>query len=129
MKKTCSCGKVISFNATCDCRKEANRLRNKEKDAKNPEEKKFFNSSRWKKLRNKIIERDEAVCMRCYYKYQWLTTSNLEVHHILSRKTHPDLRWNEGNLITLCKSCNTQLGTKNKLDFEMPMPDEYEFHL
>ncbi|WP_164745599.1 HNH endonuclease [Neobacillus mesonae] len=126
-KKICSnCGKVIPYTATCECKKKANRLRNAEKDKRKPEEKKFFNSTRWKKLRKRIMDRDGGYCQRCLIKYNIITTSSLEAHHIKPRNKYPELRWNVDNLVTLCKSCNTSIGTKEELDFPFEMPNDDE---
>lgn len=65
-----------------------------------------------------ILKRDGHLCMRCYIKYKFLNSEELTVHHIISRKNHPELMYNNENLITLCATCNKQLGTKDKLDFE-----------
>lgn len=58
------------------------------------------------------------MCMRCLIKYNLVNTSELTVHHILSRKNHPELVFEDLNLMCLCATCNKQLGTKDKLDFE-----------
>lgn len=51
------------------------------------------------------------------------------MHHIKSRKNFPELMFDDENLITLCKTCNLQLGTKDKLDFEIRNKEELEFNL
>ncbi|WP_407707511.1 HNH endonuclease [Bacillus mycoides] len=79
---------------------------------------------RWKKLRQRIINRD-YFCQRCFYKYQIINTNELTVHHILSRHNHIELMFDEDNLMCLCATCNKQLGTKDKLDFEYEKPNEY----
>ncbi|MDQ0976515.1 5-methylcytosine-specific restriction endonuclease McrA [Neobacillus niacini] len=118
--KLCSCGKRVPNTTICECKIEANRIRNREKNKRNAVETKFLKSAAWKKKRLKIIKRDGEVCQRCLIKWNIETTNPLEVHHIKPRSTHPELRLDDDNLITLCKSCNTQLGTK-PLDF-MPKP-------
>lgn len=137
--KICSCGKMIPDTQVCSCRKLARKVNNQNKD---PETKKFFNSSKWKKFRKKIIDRDaglvtelfgsiyQGICLRCLYKYGLIVTDGIQVHHIKPRNKYngengyPDLRFDETNCISLCKSCNTQLGTKGKLDFELESPTE-----
>lgn len=132
LKRCSGCGKKIDYTATCDCMIKAKKLRYKEKNERAREDKKFFNDSRWKKLKEKIKERDGKVCLRCMIKYNIITKTTLEVHHIKPRNKYngtngyPDLRYDESNLITLCKSCNTQLGTKGELDFPLDLPNGNE---
>ncbi|MFC0469568.1 HNH endonuclease [Halalkalibacter kiskunsagensis] len=123
--KLCSCGKLVLAGEVCECKKKA----------QNPEATTFYKSTRWKKTRKIIINRDGAHCQRCLIKYNIITTSSLEVHHLKPRsiydgtKGFPDLRYEETNLITLCKSCNTSLGTKGVLDFEWSPPVEMPYVL
>ncbi|WP_430735764.1 HNH endonuclease [Metabacillus halosaccharovorans] len=56
--------------------------------------------------------------MRCYFKLNYVNISNLEVHHIKPRSKYPELEMESTNLITLCKKCNLELGTREALDFE-----------
>ncbi|HFJ9456971.1 TPA: HNH endonuclease [Bacillus cereus] len=114
------CGKRVDFNATCSCKKR--NATNK----KSGETDKLMKSYRWKQLRKRIIERDGCICQRCLIKYNIIESSELTVHHVLSRRNHPELMFDENNLICLCFTCNNQLGTKNKLDFAWNVPDEYE---
>lgn len=124
--KFCSCGKLVPATERCSCKKEGDRARNRRKDERNPEEKKFFNSTRWKKLRKIIISRDGGHCQRCLIKYSRIESRNLEIHHIKPRSKYPELRFEESNLITLCKSCNTHIGTREELDFDWKVPDTWE---
>ncbi|MFP7230016.1 HNH endonuclease [Bacillus altitudinis] len=73
-----------------------------------------------------IIERDGGYCQRCMIKYNIITTDKLQVHHIMSHEHYPELKWNESNLATLCRTCNAQLGTKDKLDFNFEIGKEDE---
>lgn len=111
-----NCGKKIEFNKNCDC-KDSNKLK-REYYQNNKEEHKFLNSKVWKNKRKYIIERDGHSCQRCLSKFGIINAKNLQVHHIKSRKDFPKLRLDDDNLITLCKTCNLQLGTTNRLDFE-----------
>lgn len=101
-------------------------MRNKDKNERNIEETKFLKSARWRRLRKQIIERDGSHCQRCLIKYNVITTDSLQGHHIRSRLNYPELRWESSNLICLCQLCNTQLGTKDKLDFIWEVPNERE---
>lgn len=120
------CNKRAPRYQSCECTKKRNL--SKEKNKQYAEEKKFFNSKEWKDLRKAVLKRDCEVCQRCMIKYNIITKTTLEAHHIKSRHNYPELRWDESNLVTLCKSCNTQLGTSDKLDFDFVSADE-EYHL
>lgn len=133
VNKFCSCGKLIPKTERCECKKQEDRMRNKLRRIQNPEEKKFFNSKEWKDTRKSVIKRDGGVCQRCLIKSKGvITTNNLEVHHIKPRvkyngkNGYPDLRYDESNLITLCKSCNTHLYIREELDFNWEVPDEWQ---
>lgn len=51
-------------------------------------------------LRNKIYKRDGYCCKKCK------SNLNLEIHHIKSIKSHPELAQKEYNLILLCRKCH-----------------------
>ncbi|WP_052427414.1 HNH endonuclease [Neobacillus niacini] len=123
--KICSgCGKRIPYTATCQCKK---RVRNK---ATEGETDKLMKSSRWKKLRLRVLDRDGGYCQRCLIKFGIIETANMTVHHIKNRRDYPELIFDESNLCCLCRTCNSQLGTK-ELDFnwKAPQEDEREFVL
>lgn len=115
MRKTiCNrCGKYIQQGTTCECKKQARREYEKtyERDP-------LLNSYRWRKKREHIKKRDDYMCQRCLIKFKQVTVDDLEVHHIKSRKDYPELAWEDDNLICVCQTCNLQLSTRNKLDFE-----------
>lgn len=120
MNKLCSaCGAIIPVSSTCGCKKKDVTKRVKRYYENNPDELKFLNSKAWKRKRMYIIRRDLGICQRCYHKFNKLNSKQLQVHHIKSRLDYPNLRLDDNNLITLCKTCNLELGTSNKLDFEM----------
>lgn len=121
MLTSCSHGKLIPIGTTCDCNKQTVARIKREPS----ESDKLMKTYRWKKLRQRIINRD-YFCQRCFYKYQIINTSELTVHHILSRHNHIELMFEEDNLMCLCATCNKQLGTKDKLDFEYEKPNEYK---
>lgn len=117
-KKICSkCGKIIAEGTQCSCKNTTFTKNNKKKE-KDP-----IHSTQWRKKRLQIIKRDK-LCMRCFIKYKVINGENLTVHHILSRKNYPELIFDDSNLVCLCETCNKQLGTKDKLDFEWK-PDEF----
>ena len=61
---------------------------------------KFRSSSTWKKKRAEILKRDHKKCKICGNK------DGLQVHHIYSLDTNPELKLENSNLITLCDSCH-----------------------
>lgn len=132
-KKTCSCGRIIAFTETCSCKQTSNRNEYQREYYKNHKETlKPLSSARWKKLRPLIIKRDRGLCQRCLIKYNIFNGINLQVHHIKPRIQYPELMFEESNLLTLCKTCNLQIGLK-ELDFEpTTVPTEttdYEFKI
>jgi 5-methylcytosine-specific restriction endonuclease McrA len=62
------------------------------------------NSSRWKKLRQKFIERQDSKCLRCgWCKVAWDKSRNLELHH----KTYDRLgEERESDLELVCSVCH-----------------------
>ncbi|MFJ5751655.1 HNH endonuclease [Peribacillus frigoritolerans] len=107
--KTCSkCRNKYEYGKKCSC---LNRL-NKEMQAINGEVDIFYTTPEWRKLRKRIILRDGAHCHRCLIKYNIITASNLEPHHIVARSVNKELELEPTNLVTVCKTCNLQLGTK-----------------
>lgn len=132
-KTICSnCGRLHNFNEKCNCRKEeskrAYKLRKLQSNGVVEGADRFSSTYKWKKKRLTILKRDNYLCQRCKIKYGILNGEELTVHHIKSRKNHPELAFEDSNLITLCKTCNNQLGTKDKLDFDWEM-EEREFIL
>lgn len=118
-KKICSyCGKVIDWNETCECKKNSINKSKREYYKENKDVIKPITSARWRKLRPLIIKRDGGCCQRCLIKYGTINSKDLQVHHIKPRAYYPELIFDETNLITLCKTCNLQLGTNEELDFE-----------
>jgi 5-methylcytosine-specific restriction endonuclease McrA len=115
--RVCSCGRIVPINGTCSCKKKANNEAKRRYYEQNKDLIKPLKTARWRKLRSLIIKRDNGCCQRCLIKYGIINTENLEVHHIKPRSEYPELMFEESNLITLCKTCNLQLGT-NGLDFE-----------
>lgn len=121
MKICSSCGKRVEITKSCTCSQKRKQERNeyqKEYYRKNKENLKLLTRKKWKDLRKVIINRDGGHCQRCKIKFGVIETDNLQVHHIKPRIEYPELMYDENNLICLCKTCNLQLGTSGKLDFE-----------
>jgi 5-methylcytosine-specific restriction endonuclease McrA len=117
------CGKRVDYNTTCSC------MKRKRTKKKLNETDKLMKSARWKRKRIVIIQRDGAVCQRCLIKYNIINSENLQVHHIKPRSKYPELMLEDTNLITLCKTCNLQIGIREELDFKCNVPHEYELIL
>lgn len=117
-KKICpNCGKLINSDSFCECRKKDKNEYMKQYQQNNSGDP--IKSRRWKKFREHILERDNHLCQRCLLKYHVLNSNDLQAHHIKSRRDFPELTFDKNNVLTLCKTCNLQLGTSNKLDFEL----------
>lgn len=120
------CGKYITQGVKCSCKVKVKRVTSDEQRERD----KLFTTKRWAKFRDRMIQRDGGVCTRCLIKYSLIVTANLQVHHIKSRINYPELDdYDESNCIIVCQTCNLQLGTTDKLDYEYEIPDEYEIIL
>ena len=62
----------------------------------------FLKSSYWKRVRKKVLQRDNYTCTRCGYK------NNLQVHH-LSYEHHNYEHMHLDDLVTLCRKCHELL--------------------
>jgi|GEM_PF-6397777 len=78
------------------------------KGVKNPKRKKS-SVVRWIEFRDYIINRDVNKCCKCNNKFE---SSNLHVHHLLSRTRNPDKEFDELNCITLCARCHRDFHRK-----------------
>lgn len=118
MKKCSRCQQKYEYGEKCSCRNKDNKKMLKIQDKEDG----FYASSTWRKLRLQIIVRDGNFCQRCSaMKSNLITiadTEELQVHHIKPRSEYPELELEATNLVTLCKICNLQLGTRETLDFE-----------
>lgn len=126
------CGEKIILGEPCPtCSEKFNRNDYQRKYRKNHKEIQApIESMRWRKFRKVIIQRDNGVCQRCLSMKGIFNSDKLEVHHIKPREKYPDLIFDEDNCITLCKTCNLELGVKEKLDFERKVePQDVTFHL
>jgi group I intron endonuclease len=105
-KRVCkNCGKEISLGSTGLCSKcysktltgEGNPNYKGGKTLNNP----YF-TLEYKEWRTFIFERDQYTCKQCGCK----ESGNFEVHHILPRRSFPELTFDINNGITLCKKCH-----------------------
>lgn len=73
-----------------------------------------YKSQRWKHKRAQILRRDGYLCQECR-KYGRMTQATT-VHHIQHVEDHPELAYNDDNLVSLCEKCHNKMhpekGTK-----------------
>lgn len=128
-----SCGKKLKLTENCltcskDMKQNKNAYMRKYQDT-HKQAQKAISNKRWRVLRKLIIQRDNGICQRCLAMKGIFNSEQLQVHHIKPRNKYPQLIYEESNLITLCKTCNLELGVQEKLDFSPQNNNEIEFHL
>ena len=122
LNKPCSypgCPELIEAGDTyCEKhRAKANRQRNKRYDQKrDPKLKKFYSSSRWRKLRNLKLKRD-PICEMCEEKNR--TRMATEVDHIIPIKVDWEKRLRLDNLQSLCHGCHMKKTQEDKNKFNL----------
>lgn len=65
---------------------------------------KFYHSKAWKDKREEILARDNYECQHC--KAKGLVVEGTEVHHIIHLKDDWSKRFENDNLVTLCRVCH-----------------------
>lgn len=119
------CGKWYDTSTDHNCiisqekKKVNNRIKQRQyyEDNKDTAAYKAIHSKKWRDFRKKVIIADHGMCQRCLIKFGRLNSYNLEVHHIAPRALAPELAFEEDNVVTLCKTCNLELGL-NGIDFD-----------
>lgn len=71
-----------------------------------PEHLKIRNSKEYKAWRELVFNRDNHACQDCGAKSKKGLAVYLHAHHISPFSTHPELRFDIDNGITLCKKCH-----------------------
>lgn len=66
----------------------------------------FYITTRWKRKRAAILRRDKYLCQDC--KRYGRTREAKEVHHIKHLEDHPELAYEDSNLISLCHACHNK---------------------
>ena len=126
------CKRKVPLKEKCECelKEKKNYKNNYSKDyyKENKDYVDKIKNAKWNRLRKLIIERDGGYCQRCYVKFKTFETENLQVHHIKPRIEFPELVYDDKNLITICKQCNMELGTRHDLDFEIEIKD-IDYHI
>lgn len=104
MYKSCKyCGKIHPVNYQCTSKpKRAGRYDYTDRDVW-----KFRHGQQWKDKAEEIKERDNWMCLCCLSQKK-IVTVNLEVHHIVPLVEDMELKLEDDNLITLCRSCHEQ---------------------
>lgn len=132
-KKICPrCNKIVDEKSNC-CIPIRSKIKKEQLESD-----KILRSTRWRKKRLEIIDRDSGLCQRCLIKFGIFNSTDLTVHHIISRKEIAErgeeaeyLLFDNDNLVCICRTCNLQLESvnyKHQLDFEFT-PKEREFSL
>ena len=69
---------------------------------------KFYWSSEWRKLKSKVLIRDNNECQVCKSMGK-VTLNHLIVHHIKPIEYYPSMRLDKDNLITVCIECHNKI--------------------
>lgn len=70
-----------------------------------------YQNKKWKKLRAKVLRRDEYICREC--KRYGKTTEATTVHHVKPATKHPELIYNMDNLYSCCANCHNSFHDRN----------------
>lgn len=86
----------------------------------------FYNSKRWKKVRQQVFNRDFGLCVDC-------GKAGEEVHHLITltpENIHDiNITLNEDRLVTLCKDCHFKRHETDRYDGCNELSDEFEFDI
>lgn len=73
-------------------------------DGSSPERQRLYARHDWKQFLRQIYRRDGFCCVRC--RAPKSGPKSLHAHHIKPWAGNPDLRFNENNVVTLCRRCH-----------------------
>ncbi|WP_230312238.1 HNH endonuclease [Paracoccus lichenicola] len=76
--------------------------------------KRVTSTKRWQVLRQIVLERDNWACVDCGTR-----RGRLEIDHIQSVRTRPDLAFDPANCAARCPSCHTK---KTRIECGHPAP-------
>jgi 5-methylcytosine-specific restriction endonuclease McrA len=96
-------------------RAEAERLKAREKQMK---WRRWYKTSRWRKLRMQILIRDMFTCQMSGCGRIEVNSSLLVADHKVQHHGDEDLFWNPSNLQCLCKPCHD--GIKQRMERSLP---------
>lgn len=132
--KYCKCGKKIedSINCCSDCQGEIDKAKKEQyrqyqSSRADVREQKFYNSSKWKTVRDVARARDKWLCRLCLSDS--LISEADVVHHIVEIKKDWDKRLDLDNVICLCNCCHKEVhiiydkGSKNRQEMIMILKD------
>lgn len=88
-----------------------------------PERQKTYKSQVWKETVKAVYARDAYRCVRCGH-HQDHSEHALHAHHISTWATHPELRTDLNNLVTLCAKCHRWVHSKANTDREYLAGDQ-----
>jgi len=69
---------------------------------------KLLKTGMWSSLREKILLRDNGMCVLCFRR-GYIEQHRLEVHHIIKRTVCLEKAFDADNLVTVCKTCHEEL--------------------
>jgi len=67
----------------------------------------FYTAKKWRSKRLYILSRDGYTCQECR-KYGRNTEATI-VHHIKEIDDHPELKYKNNNLVSVCASCHNKV--------------------
>lgn len=123
--KPCSqpgCPKLIKAgNTYCDEHKKADKSRKAERDKqynkqREPKLRKFYSSSRWRKVRNRYI-RKHPLCEHC--EQDGRTKVAEVVDHIVPVKVEWSKRYDVDNFQSLCNRCHRRKTERDKVKYNL----------
>lgn len=80
----------------------------------------FLQSTAWKEMRKKVIEKYGAKCLCCGFIPK--IPEKINIDHIKPRRYFPELSLDMENLQPLCHRCNKDKGNKHQTDYRRRQP-------
>lgn len=83
----------------------------------------FYCSTKWQRIRDKVMRLDHYECQLCKSKYHRISKASM-VHHVHHLEDYPNLALEiydeEGhrNLISLCNSCHNEVHPEKQIKFK-----------
>ena len=79
-------------------------------DGSSPERQSMYARFFWKELVRSVLKRDGYLCGRCGCKNS--NANKLHAHHVKPWAGNPDSRFDQSNIITVCKHCHNWIHSK-----------------